>query len=288
MKTLIIRTIHYFQILQSDTFKYSPLYETKLLQIHMVLNYMVGAASPLIVFILFLRDNLMYNLECKLTSDHTLGMILNAELVKRKKGNNNINPSYVYDHVVEPTTSGAGVVNIQRMSFDDQIQNFNKTREVIKAKIGAEAAAKLCSEAIYFIGLGSNDYVNNYLQPFLADSQQYTYDEFVELLIGTLEGQLKRLYQLGARKMVFHGLGPLGRIPSQRVKSKTGQCLKRVNEWVVEFNSKVQKLIASLNRQLPQAKLSFADTYGDVYDLIQNPTAYGNQTRLFNCRFKFD
>lgn len=37
---------------------------------------------------------------------------------------------------------------------------------------------------------GSNDYVNNYLQPFLADGQQYTYDEFVELLITTLEGQL--------------------------------------------------------------------------------------------------
>ncbi|KAM2710816.1 hypothetical protein EV2_048347 [Malus domestica] len=190
---------------------------------------------------------------------------------------------------VNYASGGAGILNdtglyfIQRMSFDDQIQKFNKTKEAIKAKIGAEAAAKLCSEAIYFIGIGSNDYVNNYLQPFLADSQQYTYDEFVELLIGTLEGQLKRLYQLGARKMMFHGLGPLGCIPSQRVKSKKGQCLKRVNEWVLEFNSKVQKLIASLNRQLPQANLSFADTYGDVYDLIQNPTAYGFKVSNTSC-----
>lgn len=37
---------------------------------------------------------------------------------------------------------------------------------------------------------GSNDYVNNFLQPFLADSQQYTHDEFVELLISTLDQQL--------------------------------------------------------------------------------------------------
>lgn len=43
----------------------------------------------------------------------------------------------------------------------------------------------------------------------------------------------------------------------------------------MEFNSKVQKLVASLNRRLPKAKLAFADTYGDVFDLINNPTAYG-------------
>lgn len=45
---------------------------------------------------------------------------------------------------------------------------------------------------------------------------------------------------------------------------------------MLEFNSKVQKLIASLNRHLPKAKLTFADTYSDVLDLITNPTTYGN------------
>ena len=36
----------------------------------------------------------------------------------------------------------------------------------------------------------SIDYVNNFLQPFLADSQQYTHDEFVGLLTATLEQHL--------------------------------------------------------------------------------------------------
>jgi hypothetical protein len=88
------------------------------------------------------------------------------------------------------------------------------------------------------------------------------------------------LYQLGARKVVFHGLGPLGCIPSQRVKSKTGRCLKRANEYVLEFNSRVKKLIATLNRRFPNAKLTFADAYGDVLDLIDNPTAYGKFNHL--------
>lgn len=43
---------------------------------------------------------------------------------------------------------------------------------------------------LLFTFAGSNDYVNNFLQPFLADGLQYTHDEFVELLISTLNQQL--------------------------------------------------------------------------------------------------
>ncbi|MBA0610278.1 hypothetical protein Godav_011145 [Gossypium davidsonii] len=190
---------------------------------------------------------------------------------------------------VNYASGGAGILNetgqyfIQRLTFDDQINYFKKTKERIRAKIGAQAANKLCNEATYFIGIGSNDYVNNFLQPFLPDGQQYTHDEFVELLTSTLEQQFSRLYQLGARKILFHGLGPLGCIPSQRVKSKTGQCLKRVNEWMMEFNSKVQKLINSLNKHLPNAQMMFADTYAAVLDLIENPTAYGFKVSNTSC-----
>ncbi|KAJ8761321.1 hypothetical protein K2173_001377 [Erythroxylum novogranatense] len=190
---------------------------------------------------------------------------------------------------VNYASGGAGILNdtglyfIQRLSFDDQINCFKKTKESIKAKIGEEAANKLCNEAMYLIGIGSNDYVNNYLQPFLADGQQYTHDEFMSLLTSTLADQLLRLYQLGARKIIFHGLGPLGCAPSQRVKSKKGQCLKHVNEWVLEFNSKVEKLISSQNRHLPNAKFIFVDTYADVLDLVNNPTTYGFKISNTSC-----
>ncbi|KAK7276234.1 hypothetical protein RIF29_17371 [Crotalaria pallida] len=186
-------------------------------------------------------------------------------------------------------SGGAGILNdtglyfIQRLSFDDQINYFKKTKEAIRTKIGDEAANRHCNEAIYFIGMGSNDYVNNFLQPFLADGQQYTPEEFVDLLISTLDQQLTRLYQLGARKMVFHGLGPLGCIPSQRVKSKKGQCLKQVNKWVMQFNSNVQILINTLNHRLPNADLTFADTYPLVLELIENPTAYGFKVSNTSC-----
>lgn len=37
---------------------------------------------------------------------------------------------------------------------------------------------------------GSNDYVNNYLQPFMVAGQEYSHDEFVDVLTVTLEQQL--------------------------------------------------------------------------------------------------
>uniref|UniRef100_A0A1J3HXH6 GDSL esterase/lipase n=1 Tax=Noccaea caerulescens TaxID=107243 RepID=A0A1J3HXH6_NOCCA len=186
-------------------------------------------------------------------------------------------------------SGGAGILNetglyfIQRLTFDDQINCFKKTKEIIRAKIGDSAANKHVNDAMYFIGLGSNDYVNNFLQPFMADGQQYTHDEFVELLTSTLSNQLTTVYKLGGRKVIFHGLGPLGCIPSQRVKSKTGMCLKRVNEWVMEFNTRTQKLLEDLNKRLPGAKFAFADTYPAVLDLINNPDHYGFKVANTSC-----
>lgn len=86
---------------------------------------------------------------------------------------------------------------------------------------------------------------------------------------------MQKLHLLGARKVVFHGLGPLGCAPSQRVKSKKGECLKRVNDWVMQFNSRVRKLLQSLTSELPDAGLAYADIYTPVMDLIQKPQAYG-------------
>ncbi|KOM47056.1 hypothetical protein LR48_Vigan07g076000 [Vigna angularis] len=166
---------------------------------------------------------------------------------------------------VNYASGGAGILNdtglyfIQRLSFDDQINNFKKTKEVITANIREVAANKHFNEATYFIGIGSNDYVNNFLQPFLPDGQQYTHEEFIELLISTLDQQL------------------------QRVKSKRGQCLKRINEWILQFNSNVQKLINRLNLRLPNAKFIFADTYPLVLDLINNPSTYGFKDSNTSC-----
>lgn len=46
------------------------------------------------------------------------------------------------------------MMQIQKLSFYDQITCFEKTKAAIVRKIGKESAEELCNEAIYFIGLG--------------------------------------------------------------------------------------------------------------------------------------
>ncbi|KAL8193987.1 hypothetical protein R6Q57_026229 [Mikania cordata] len=88
---------------------------------------------------------------------------------------------------VNYASGGAGILNdtgiyfIQRISMDDQLGYFENTTMAIKKKIGERPANSLLHEAIYFIAIGSNDYINNYLQPFLPASR-YTHPEFLGIL----------------------------------------------------------------------------------------------------------
>ncbi|PAN08138.1 hypothetical protein PAHAL_1G390700 [Panicum hallii] len=186
-------------------------------------------------------------------------------------------------------SGGAGILNetgvyfVQYLSFDEQITCFETVKKAMIAKIGKEAAEAAVNAALFQIGLGSNDYINNFLQPFMADGTTYTHDQFIRLLITTLDRQLKRLYGLGARKVVFNGLAPLGCIPSQRVRSTDGKCLGKVNAYAVQFNAAAKKLLDGMNAKLPGAQMALADCYSVVMELIEHPDKHGFTTAHTSC-----
>ncbi|WVZ73774.1 hypothetical protein U9M48_022050 [Paspalum notatum var. saurae] len=199
-------------------------------------------------------------------------------------------------------SGGAGILNetgvyfVQYLSFDEQISCFETVKKAMIATIGNEAAEAAVNAALFQIGLGSNDYINNFLQPFMADGTTYTHDQFIRLLITTLDRQLKardrsnqhchprsRLYGLGARKVVFNSLAPLGCIPSQRVRSTDGKCLSHVNDYALQFNAAAKKLLDGMNAKLPGAQMGLADCYSVVMDLIQHPVENGFTTAHTSC-----
>ncbi|TVU11791.1 hypothetical protein EJB05_45395, partial [Eragrostis curvula] len=187
-------------------------------------------------------------------------------------------------------SGGAGLLNetgiyfIQYLSFDNQISSFEQIKDAMVAKIGKKAAEETINGAIFQIGLGSNDYVNNFLRPFMADGILYTHDEFISLLMDTIDRQFTRLYNLGARHIWFSGLAPLGCIPSQRVLSDSGKdCLEEVNEYAIEFNAAATELMEGLNAKLPGARMVLADTYSIVMELIDYPYKYGFKTSHTSC-----
>ncbi|KAL5981188.1 hypothetical protein ACLOJK_029109 [Asimina triloba] len=83
------------------------------------------------------------------------------------------------------------------------------------------------------------------------------------------------LYSLGARKLTFFGLGPLGCIPLQRVLSASGACLERTNQLALAFNSGARQLVSGLSSSLPNATFSYGDAYHVFTDIIAHPAKYG-------------
>lgn len=87
------------------------------------------------------------------------------------------------------------------------------------------------------------------------------------------------LHSLGARKLVFFGLGPMGCIPLQRVLSTNGACQEKTNQLAKDFNKAGSELLQRLSRSLPNATFQFGDAYDVVEDVISNPTNHGEYNK---------
>lgn len=196
-----------------------------------------------------------------------------------------MDPSLTEDVILENginyASGGGGILNetggyfIQRLSLWKQIELFQGTTELMKNKLGKQAADKFFQEARYVVALGSNDFINNYLMPVYSDSWKYNDQTFVEYLMETLQKQLLVLHSLGARQLMVFGLGPMGCIPLQRVLSTTGQCQEKANKLALSFNKASSNLLVSLESKLPNASFKFGDAYDVVDDVIRNPYKYG-------------
>ncbi|KAL5155266.1 GDSL esterase/lipase [Glycine soja] len=108
---------------------------------------------------------------------------------------------------------------------------FEQYQERLSAVVGAKRAKKVVNEALVLMTLGANDFVNNY---FLAGSY---YSE--------------RLYELGARRVLVTGTGPLGCVPSQlAMRSTNGECVPVLQQATQIFNPLLDNMTKDLNSQL--------------------------------------
>ncbi|KAL2652746.1 hypothetical protein R1flu_020874 [Riccia fluitans] len=153
-----------------------------------------------------------------------------------------------------------------RISMNRQIQQFQNTQQQFIQQLGSQAANQVFAKALYFFVMGSNDYINNYLQPRSRSSASYNPKAFEALLVREYSQQLVRLYNLGARKFGVFNVGPLGCIPSQlnTRRSPDGKCIKFINEYVKGFNAALNNELSALRVRLPNATF----IYGKAYDLV--------------------
>lgn len=83
-----------------------------------------------------------------------------------------------------------GFDQVSRIPFNQQIRNFENTLDEISNNVGAGKVGESIGRCIFFVGMGSNDYLNNYLMPNYPTRNQYNAEQYADLLVSQYTEQL--------------------------------------------------------------------------------------------------
>ncbi|XP_051126358.1 GDSL esterase/lipase At5g08460-like [Andrographis paniculata] len=181
-----------------------------------------------------------------------------------------------------------GKTHGERFSLSQQVDNFESTLNELRVEMrGDEEQLKsYLSKALVVMSLGSNDYINNYLQPsYYTSSYLYTPQDYASLLINRYATQILRLESLGLKKFVLGGIGPLGCIPNQLARNEVqGECVVSTNNAVAMFNHDLKSLVDKLNNNNNNGSIfAYGNIYGAFMDILNNGSTNGLKVRDRGC-----
>ncbi|KAI7727033.1 hypothetical protein M8C21_006919 [Ambrosia artemisiifolia] len=179
--------------------------------------------------------------------------------------------------------TGVQFVNIIRITL--QMQYFEQYQQRVSDIIGPEETQRLVNSALTLITLGGNDFVNNYyLVPFSARSRQFSLPDYVVYLISEYRKVLTRLYELGLRRILVTGTGPLGCVPAELAqRSRDGNCAPDLQRAASLFNPQLQEMLDSLNSEIGSNVFIGANIRQTNIDFISDPQRYGFVTSKVAC-----
>ncbi|KAF7805249.1 GDSL esterase/lipase [Senna tora] len=179
--------------------------------------------------------------------------------------------------------TGVQFLNIIRMYR--QLEYFEEYQGRVRRVIGGARAKALVNGALVLITVGGNDFVNNYyLVPYSARSRQYSLPDYVKLLIVEYRKLLQKLYDLGARRVLVTGTGPLGCVPAElAMRATNGACSPQLQRAAALYNPQLQRMLQSLNTKLGTHVFIAANTAQMHNNFVSNPAAYGFTTSKIAC-----
>ncbi|RDX96776.1 GDSL esterase/lipase, partial [Mucuna pruriens] len=149
------------------------------------------------------------------------------------------------------------------ISFGLQLQNHKSIVSKINKKLGNQAQQHL-NKCLYYVNIGSNDYLNNYFLPeHYPTSKTYSPEQYAVALAKEYSTYLKDLHAVGARKFALIGLGLIGCVPHEvSIHRKNGSslCVEHESKAAILFNDKLKAVVDRFNVELSAAKFILINT----------------------------
>ncbi|XP_038901478.1 GDSL esterase/lipase At5g22810 [Benincasa hispida] len=162
------------------------------------------------------------------------------------------------------------------LSLTQQLEYYKEYQNKVAEIAGKSNASSIISGAIYLVSAGSNDFLQNYyINPLLY--KKYTANQFGNIIITSYINFIQNLYAMGARRIGVTTLPPLGCLPAAITVfgSDSNECVAKLNNDAVSFNSKLNATSQSLRTKLSGLNLVVLDSYKPLYDLITKPAENG-------------
>ncbi|PRQ52645.1 putative triacylglycerol lipase [Rosa chinensis] len=166
-----------------------------------------------------------------------------------------------------------------------EVEYYKEYQSKLRAYVGHHKARKILTEALYLISLGTNDFLENYYT-IPRRQAQFTVQQYQDFLVELAENFLREIYSLGVRKISLTGVPPMGCLPLERATNfmNNHDCVEEYNNVAVEFNGKLNNMVAKLNQELPGYKILFtAKVYQFFYQIIRSPSSYGFDVAEVAC-----
>ncbi|KAL9321045.1 hypothetical protein ACSQ67_012884 [Phaseolus vulgaris] len=138
------------------------------------------------------------------------------------------------------------------ISLGLQLANHRVIVSEIATRLGnPDLARQYLEKCLYYVNIGSNDYMGNYFNPqFYPTSRIYSLEQYAQALIEELSLNLVALHDLGARKYVLNGLGLFGCTPGvMHFHGTNGSCVEEQNAAAFDFNNKLKSLVDQFNNR---------------------------------------
>ncbi|XP_057995067.1 GDSL esterase/lipase At2g03980 [Hevea brasiliensis] len=202
---------------------------------------------------------------------------MNLSETKRSKITTGLNYGSSSCGILPETGSSEGSC----LTLDKQIDLFKSTanNDMLRENLEMHLA-----KSIFFISIGPNDYTLNYFKNSSDISKLFLPDEFAKFLINELAKRLQKLYELGARKFLLNGIGPLGCTPgmTNSIQHK-GECVEFINKVVNLYNVELSTKLLELQSHLPGSLFIHSDNFKHFQELKENPETYGITNMNSTC-----